>query len=146
MEPRSARDTCRQAIRQGVPCPVLAPAPLPGVGVLGSGVSGKDRLFLGLGTQGTSWWRVCAVIVLCFPLATLVKGPERKARPAGDAPVRVPPGDRSMRAGESAAGLVPRNGDTGLRQRIRKCQGPGSRWARDGSIAGGTWGQGGPGF
>lgn len=27
--------------------------------------------------------RVCVVIVLCFPLATLVKGPERKRDPRG---------------------------------------------------------------
>ena len=42
-----------------IPCGPGTSAP-SWCGVLGSGVSGKDRLFLGLGTQGTSWWaRVC---------------------------------------------------------------------------------------
>lgn len=55
--------------------------------VLGSGVSGEDRLFLGSERRDPRGGHVHAVIVLCFPpilnLATLVKGPERKVRPAG---------------------------------------------------------------
>ena len=55
--------------------------------VLGSGVSGEDRLFLGPERRDPCGGHMCVVIALCFPpilnLATLIKGPERKVRPAG---------------------------------------------------------------
>ena len=131
MEPRSARETWA-AIRQGDSLRSWRQRPFlvwgPGLGGLRQGqtlpgAGNTANLVVGACVRSSCsafHWR---------PSSRVLRG---KRGPPGDAPVSVQPGKDAESRGECCWLGAQERGDTGLRQRVRKCQGPGSRWAGDG--------------